>query len=56
MKLSDAIAGYWLDKRIDFSRHTITGYTLIFNRLIAFLHDKDIEQVASNDIRRFLSM
>lgn len=55
MKLSDAITGYWLDKRLNFSRHTITGYTLIFDRLIGYLQDRDIEQVTSDDIRRFLA-
>lgn len=54
MKLSDAISGYWLDKQIDFSPHTITGYSVVFRRLIAFLDDSDIEAVTSNDIRRFL--
>lgn len=55
MKLSEAIDGYWLEKRLDLSNHTIGGYVIIFRRLIEFLHDKDIEQVSSNDIRRFLA-
>lgn len=55
MKLSDAITGYWLDKRLDFSKHTIAGYSVIFDRLIAFLADKPFEQITSNDIRRFLA-
>ena len=36
-ELSDAVDGYWLDKRLAFSRHTITGYRLIVNRLISYL-------------------
>ena len=55
MKISDAIDGYWLDKRLDFSDHTVTGYSVTFRRLIDYLQDKDIEQVTSNDIRRFLA-
>ena len=55
MKLSDAIEGYWLDKQLDLSKHTISGYTLIFQRLITFLGDKTFDQITSNDIRRFLA-
>lgn len=54
MKLSDAIDGYWLDKQLDFSKHTITGYRVIFRRFVAFLDDKEIEQVTTNDVRHFL--
>lgn len=55
MKISNAIDGYWLDKRLDLSNHTIGGYVVIFRRLIEFLQDKEIEQVTSDDIRRFLA-
>jgi Phage integrase, N-terminal SAM-like domain len=55
IKLSDAITGYWLDKRITFSKHTITGYTVVFDRLVAFLNDMEIEQVTPNDVRWFLA-
>lgn len=55
MKLSDAIDGYWLDKRLNLSNHTITGYKVIFRRLMDFLDDKPFEEVSSNDVRRFLT-
>lgn len=55
MKLSDAIEGFWLDKQLDFSKHTITGYSLIFRRLVDYLADKQLDQITSNDIRRFLA-
>ncbi len=56
MRLSDAITGYWLDKKIALSAHTVTGYELTFDRLLQFLGgDKPIESVTSDDIRRFLA-
>lgn len=55
MKLSDAIEGYWLDKRLDLSDHTITGYSVIFRRLVTFLGDKSFDQITTTDIRRFLA-
>jgi hypothetical protein len=37
MQLSDALTGYWLDKRTVFSPHTVTDYSLTFDRLIKFM-------------------
>lgn len=54
MKLSKAIQGYWLEKRLGFSPHTITGYEVIFRRLIEFLNDAEIESITSVNIREFL--
>lgn len=55
MRLSDAIAGYWLDKRLDMSKTTIPGYERTFGRLVSFLDDPDFAAVTSDDIRRFLA-
>lgn len=54
MKISDVITGYWLDKKIDFSHHTVEQYSVVFRRLIEFVNDKEFDQVSSEDIRRFL--
>jgi len=54
MRLSDAIAGYWLDKRLDMSKTTIPGYERTFRRLVSFLGDPEFAAVTSNDVRRFL--
>lgn len=54
MRLSDAISGYWLDKRLDMSKTTIPGYERTFRRLVAFLGDPEFAAVTSNDVRRFL--
>ena len=53
-KLSEAIEGYWLDKRLEFSETTIPGYRLTFRRLVEFLNDAHINAVTSDDLRRFL--
>ena len=55
MKLTDALIGYWLEKRLSMSDTTIPGYERTFARLIAFLGDVDIETVTANDLRRFLA-
>jgi integrase/recombinase XerD len=55
MKLSDAIAGYWLDKRQRFSPRTVESYGRIMGYLVDYVGDKDIEQVAADDVRRFLA-
>jgi site-specific recombinase XerD len=55
MKLSDALVGYWLEKRLHMSPTTIPGYERTFARLIVFLGDVDIEHVTANDVRRFLA-
>ena len=55
MKISDALTGDRLDKKLNLSQHTINGYTLIFNRLIKFLRNSEFEKVTSVDIRRFLA-
>jgi integrase/recombinase XerD len=54
MKLSTALEGFWLDKRLPLSSNTQVWYRLILNRLRAFLDDPEVEQVISDDIRRFL--
>jgi integrase/recombinase XerD len=55
MKLSEAIEGYWLDKKLDMSPTTIPGYEKTFARLVRFLDDAPFDAVTSDDIRRFLA-
>lgn len=54
MKLSDALEGYWLSRRLDLSKNTINDYGLSFRRLSEFVGDVDIEAIDANVIRRFL--
>lgn len=54
MKLSDALEGYWLSRRLDLSPNTINDYALSFRRLCEFVGDMEIEAIDANVIRRFL--
>jgi integrase/recombinase XerD len=54
MKLSQAIEGFLLEKRINLSQATTTKYAYVFRRFIDFIGDKDMKKVTSNDVRRFL--
>jgi integrase/recombinase XerD len=55
MKLSQAIAGFWLEKKLSFSPNTVANYGYTFREFIDFVGDMDIEQITAIDIRRFLA-
>lgn len=55
MLLSDAIAGYWLEKQIDLSPNTIRDYTTTFTRFCTFLSDVLFQSITADDVRRFLA-
>jgi site-specific recombinase XerD len=55
MRLTDAIAGYWLDKKQRFSKRTIEAYERYFGYLVDYLNDMDFERITLDDIRRFLA-
>jgi len=54
MKLSTAIEGYWLDKKLEFSDRTVGNYALFYRYFIEFTHDAEIEMITTRDIRAFL--
>lgn len=55
MLLSDAIAGYWLDRRMDVSPATHKAYSHWFRLLIDFLNDKEFGAITTTDLRRFFA-
>lgn len=56
MLLTDALIGYWLEKRANLSPRTIPDYELVHSRLIEYLGPRcTIEQVSANDVRGFLN-
>lgn len=58
MTFDDALEGYWLAKRLELSKATIDGYTVVFNRFRRHLVANDnpeFEQITSNHIRAFLN-
>ncbi|MEM7133115.1 MAG: tyrosine-type recombinase/integrase [Chloroflexota bacterium] len=54
MRLSKALEGYWLDKEFELSPNTVLRYRYIHNRLIAFLGDVELDEIDSQDIKRFI--
>jgi integrase/recombinase XerD len=56
MLLSDAITGYWLDKRTTLSALTVRDYEHAHRRLCGFLGAERIfESITADDIRHFLA-
>lgn len=55
MLLSDAISGYWLEKKVNLSSSTIRDYQLTFDRLLSFLGDVPFANIVADDVRRFLA-
>ncbi|MCB9150215.1 MAG: tyrosine-type recombinase/integrase [Caldilineaceae bacterium] len=54
MKLSAVIDGFWLDRRRELSKTTVTNYSRFFKYLIAFTGDAEFGEITTRDIRRFL--
>lgn len=54
MKLSQALTGFWLDKRLSLSDTTIARYTYAFDEFMRIVGDIEIDQVTSADVRKFL--
>lgn len=55
MKLSHAVEGFFLDKRLTFSPQSVKKYAHYLNHFIDFTKDPDIAKVTSVDVRRFLA-
>ena len=56
MRIADALTGYWLDKRINLSHHTVSDYQLTLDRLLKYLcADFPIEEISADDVRRVLA-
>ncbi|MFN8487134.1 MAG: tyrosine-type recombinase/integrase [Caldilineaceae bacterium] len=54
MKISVAIEGYWLDKKLEFSDRTVGNYSLFFGYFVGFTNDAEIEKITTRDVRAFL--
>jgi integrase/recombinase XerD len=54
MKLSEAIAGYWLANRGRLSKNTQRNYDYVLRRLCSSLGDTDIGDITPADIRKHL--
>lgn len=49
-----ALEGYWLARRREFSRHTITDYSLTFKRFAQHVGSQPISEITAQDIHKFL--
>lgn len=54
MKLTDAIEGFFLEKRLRFSKRTVEGYRYHLAYFVTFLGDVEFETVTADDVRRYL--
>lgn len=54
MRFSDALEGFWLEKRRGYSVHTVRDYATTFERFGAFVGDADVAGLKADDVRRFL--
>jgi integrase/recombinase XerD len=56
MLIGDALNGYWLEKRRDFSKHTVSDYQVTFKRLATYVGaDAHIEHINTGVVRAFLN-
>lgn len=58
MTFDEALEGYWLAKRLQLSKSTITGYTNVFSRFsrhLAANGSPQFEQITANHVRAFLN-
>lgn len=54
MLISQALQGYWLDKRIRFSQATIDTYGFHFRYFVEFVGDIEFDSVTADHVRKFL--
>lgn len=54
MKLNTVIKGYWLDKKLEFSKQTVQTYSYPFRYLVEYLGDVEFTDITTDHIRHFL--
>ncbi len=56
MRLDYAVNGYWLSRKRDFSKYTISDYQLTFRRFAEFAgKERELEDITSDDVNAFLN-
>ncbi|MEM7131163.1 MAG: tyrosine-type recombinase/integrase [Chloroflexota bacterium] len=55
MKFTDALDGYWLERRRNLSDNTVEQYEWIFGYALRFIGDVEVEQISSDNIRHWLN-
>lgn len=54
MRFSDALEGFWLERRRGYSEHTVRDYSVTFRRFRQFIGDANVDGLSADDVRRFL--
>ena len=54
MKITEALEGYFLDKKLQFSKRTIGNYELFFRYFVQFTGDASLDSVTTKTVRLFL--
>lgn len=54
MKLITAVEGFFLEKRLRFSKRTVEGYHYHLDYFMGFMGNVEFEAIQSDDVRRFL--
>ena len=49
----DALEGYWLAKRQNLSKNTVTEYSLTFRRFGEWVGQCDIDEVTTTNVRAY---
>lgn len=55
MIITDALEGYWLERRRDVSENTVKQYQYYFDYLVEYLGDVDIEAITSDNVHHWLN-
>lgn len=55
MRFSQALEGYWLERKRDFSASTVRDYSLHFRRFVEFVGDGELASIDADDVRGFLN-
>lgn len=55
MIFSDALDGYWLERKRNLSPRTVEQYQYYFDYLVEFAGDVEVEQLTSDQLRRWLN-
>lgn len=55
MTFSQALEGYWLAKKREFSPHTVDDYARTFARFEQFIGAREVGEITATDVHRFLN-
>lgn len=54
MLFSEALSGYWLDKKLEFAKQTIRNYGYTLKSFEDFIENKSVESITHLDVKAYL--